>query len=81
MDKQIISFNRDVGTFKSGTGKMGVWGSPAGIQGTEPLGGGEGEKPPEARAFSKMRLEFVQQVDGTISIITKVLIKSRSQKV
>ena len=33
-------------------------------------------KPHEASTFSKMRLEFVQQVDGTT--ITKVLIKSRS---
>ena len=44
------------------------------MQGTEPLGGGQGAKPPEASAFSKMRLEFVKQVDGTI--VTKLLIKS-----
>ena len=49
---------------------------PAGIQGAGPLGGGEGAKPPEASAFSKIRLEFVRQVDGTS--ITKVLIKSKS---
>ena len=47
---------------------------PAGIKGGEPVGGGQGAKPPVASAFSKMRLEFVQQVDGTI--ITKLVIKS-----
>ena len=35
---------------------------------------GSGAKPPEGSAFSKMRLEFVHQVDGTI--ITKLLTKS-----
>ena len=47
---------------------------PAGIQGAEPLSGGQGAKPPEGSAFSKMRLEFLHQVDGTI--ITKLLTKS-----
>ena len=47
---------------------------PAGIKEGEPVGGGQGVKPPVASAFSKMRLEFVQQVDGTI--ITKLVIKS-----
>ena len=47
---------------------------PAGIQGAEPLDGGQGAKPPEGSAFSKMRLEFVHQVDDTI--ITKLLTKS-----
>ena len=64
--------------FKSSMAKTGVWGFwlPAGIQGAESLGGGgvRVAKPREARAFLKMRLEFVQQVDGTM--ITKVLIKS-----
>ena len=45
------------------------WGS----KGQSPLVGVRA-KPLEARAFSKMRLEFVQQVDG--SIIKKLLIKS-----
>ena len=60
---------------KSGTAKRGVLGvvPPVGMQGTEPLGGGQGAKPPEASAFSKMRLEFVQHVDDTM--ITKLLMK------
>ena len=45
-----------------------------GIKGADSVGGGQGTKPPEASTFSKMRLEFVQQVDGTI--ITKLIIKS-----
>ena len=44
------------------------------MQGAEPLGGGQGAKPPEGGTFSKMRLEFVHQVDGTI--IIKLLTKS-----
>ena len=45
--------------------KGGVGGcTPQGMQGAEPLGGGQGVLPSEASAFSKMRLEFVQQVDG-----------------
>ena len=61
--------------FKSGAAKRGGLGvaPPAGIEGAEPLGGGQGAKPPEGSAFSKMRLEFVHQVDGTI--ITKLLTK------
>ena len=44
-------------------GESGVQGAAGGA---EPLDGGQGAKPPEASAFPKMRLEFVQQVDGTI---------------
>ena len=54
-------------------GDLGVV-PPVGIKGVDPVGGGQGAKPPEASAFSKMRLEFVQQADGTI--ITKLVIKS-----
>ena len=54
--------------------KRGVWGwTPSGMQGAEPLGGGLGGKK-LASPFSKMKLEFVQQVDGTL--ITKKLSKS-----
>ena len=56
--------------FKGGLGVV----PPAGIKGGEPVGGGQGAKPPVASAFSKKRLQFVQQVDGTI--ITKLVIKS-----
>ena len=47
---------------------------PARIKGQSPFGEGQGAKPPEGSTFSKMRLEFVHQVDGTI--ITKLLTKS-----
>ena len=61
--------------FKSGRAKRGVWGlyTQRGFKGHSPLVG-VGGTAPEASAFSKMRLEFVQKVDGTI--ITKLLIKS-----
>ena len=63
-----LHFNTSVGMnlkalrLKGGSGVV----PSAGIQGVESLGGGQGAKPPEASAFSKMRLEFVQQVHGTI---------------
>ena len=53
--------------FKSGTAHRGL-----GVS----LSGGRGQSPLKLVLFSKMRLEFVKQIDGTI--ITKVLIRSRS---
>ena len=52
--------NLEVVRLKGGSGVA----PPQGMQGAEPLGGGQGALPSEASAFSKMRLEFVQQVDG-----------------
>ena len=62
--------------FKSGAAKREVWGLYLlqGCKGQSPLVGVRGTKPPEGSAFSKMKLEFVHQVDGTI--ITKLLTKS-----
>ena len=42
---------------KSGTAKTRVWGlyPQWGSKGQRPFGGGQGAKPPEASAFSKMR--------------------------
>ena len=61
--------------FKSGGAKRGSGGcTPSGDPRGRAPWWGSGAKPPEVSAFSKMRLEFVHQVDGTI--ITKLLTKS-----
>ena len=65
-----VRMNLKVVRLKGGSGGC----TPRGIQGAEPLCGGQGAKPPEGSSFSKMSLEFVHQGDGTI--ITKLLTKS-----
>ena len=65
-----VGRNLKVVRLKGGLGVV----PPAEIKGVDPVGGGQGAKSPEASTFLKMRLEFVQQVDGTI--ITKLVIKS-----
>ena len=66
----LVGTNLKVVQLKRGSGGCTPSRDP---RGRAPFGGGQWAKPPEGNAFSKMRLEFVHQVDGTM--ITKLLTK------